>query len=67
LAYAAACYAVPETLFLYRVAGDHYIVAWPWDAWFKPKDRLRDLARAGALIAAEMDRIIAEKEDTHDT
>lgn len=30
---------------------------WPWDeAWFKPTVPLRDLAKAGALIAAEMDR-----------
>ena len=32
--------------------------AWPWDAeWWKPKDRIRNLVRAGALIAAEIDRI----------
>lgn len=32
--------------------------AWPWDAeWWKPKDRLRNLVRAGALIAAEIDRV----------
>ena len=32
--------------------------AWPWasDAW-KPKDRQKDLIRAGALIAAELDLI----------
>lgn len=31
---------------------------WPWDAdWFKPKDQLRNLVRAGALIAAEIDRV----------
>jgi hypothetical protein len=31
---------------------------WPWeaDAW-KPKDRIRNLVRAGALIAAEIDRL----------
>lgn len=30
---------------------------WPWDPeWWKPKDRDRDLIRAGALIAAELDR-----------
>lgn len=30
---------------------------WPWSrAWFKPKDRRRDLVRAGALILAEIER-----------
>jgi hypothetical protein len=30
----------------------------PWGAeWFKPKDRKSNLVRAGALIAAELDRI----------
>ena len=32
--------------------------AWPWDEqWWKPKDRLSNLVRAGALIAAEIDRM----------
>ncbi len=32
--------------------------AWPWKSedW-KPKDNIRDLVRAGALIAAEIDRL----------
>ena len=31
---------------------------WPWAAkWWKPKDPVRDLVRAGALIAAEIDRL----------
>lgn len=31
---------------------------WPWSAvTFKPMDDPRDLARAGALIAAELDRL----------
>lgn len=36
---------------------------WPWHAkYFKPQNRLRDLERAGALIAAEIDRLLrAEK------
>lgn len=34
---------------------------WPWDAgWFKPKDRRANLIRAGALIAAELDRMARE-------
>jgi hypothetical protein len=53
MADAAACYLlsdVPE----FR---DDY---WPWDAkWWKPtpKDRVRELVKAGALIAAEIDRL----------
>ena len=31
---------------------------WPWiSKWWKPKDRVRNLVRAGALIAAEIDRL----------
>nr|WP_321482837.1 hypothetical protein [uncultured Cohaesibacter sp.] len=31
---------------------------WPWaDAWWKPEDRRRNLVKAGALFAAEIDRI----------
>lgn len=35
-------------------------ILWPrsWHPfWWKPKDRVRDLVRAGALIAAEIDRL----------
>ena len=32
--------------------------SWPWDPkYFKPKDRIRNLVRAGALIAAALDRL----------
>ena len=34
---------------------------WPWNVvWWKPTpdDRIRELAKAGALIAAEIDRLI---------
>jgi hypothetical protein len=38
---------------------------WPWDwAWWKPKDRRRDLVRAGALIIAEIERLDRAKETT---
>lgn len=32
---------------------------WPWPGWFKPtpNDRVRELVKAGALIAAEIDRL----------
>lgn len=36
---------------------------WPWDpGWWKPDNPLRDLVKAGALIAAEIDRRLAEGE-----
>jgi hypothetical protein len=38
---------------------------WPWDAsWWKPRDEIRNLVKAGALISAEIDRLqrAAEKE-----
>lgn len=53
LARAAVCYA--------QEAGGRLVCPpklWPWEAsWWKPKDRRSDLVRAGALIAAEIDRI----------
>ncbi len=34
---------------------------WPWSRqWWKPKDPRRDLVKAGALIAAEIDRLDRE-------
>lgn len=39
-------------------------VLWPWDAeWWKPTpdNRIRELEKAGALIAAEIDRLLAGK------
>ncbi len=36
---------------------------WPWDeTWWKPKDTISNLVKAGALIAAEIDRLQALKE-----
>lgn len=53
LAEAAACYAHP-----YRLLTKFY---WPFDkSWCKPtpQDRIRELQKAGALIAAEIDRLL---------
>ncbi len=56
LAKAAACYALPPS-------GDDPEPSdppafWPWHrAWWKPGDRIRELEKAGALIAAEIDRL----------
>lgn len=51
LALAAACYTVPD------VFSQGY---WPptWDlSWYKSTTRIRDLVKAGALIAAEIERL----------
>ena len=59
LAIVAACYALPEDIRL--------DIQYPetWDAkWWKPTphDRIKELTKAGALIAAEIDRLLAEQE-----
>lgn len=52
---AAVCYALPKS-----ERAPFLIRFWPWNnLWWKPtpKDRIRELEKAGALIAAEIDRI----------
>ncbi|MDN7179055.1 hypothetical protein M0D69_13740 [Caballeronia sp. SEWSISQ10-4 2] len=54
LAAAAACYAL-------RTAGWHRDaeIHWPWENdWWKPTTPRRNLEKAGALIIAELDRVI---------
>ena len=61
LAMAAVCYAIPPIQRGFRCDAP---MIWPWSAeWWKPcpKDRVRELVKAGALIAAEIDRIQAQK------
>ncbi len=62
LAWAAVAYALVPTVAL----GDYDRMSfWPWDlAYYKPTpdDRVRELVKAGALIAAEIDRLRAEDE-----
>jgi hypothetical protein len=62
LASAAACYAVNAACQIHPYDGNGAEVGdlpwWPWDkSWWKPRDARRDLVRAGALIAAEIDRL----------
>lgn len=61
LARAAACYAMPESLRQQSIVGKPlWCFVWPWKIkWFKrtPNDRIRELIKAGALIAAEIDRL----------
>jgi hypothetical protein len=57
LAKAAACYALT-----YPLRGLLIATIWPWETkWWKPTpdDRIRELVKAGALIAAEIDRLKA--------
>ena len=52
---AAICYS--ETALYPRGAAQAVPTRWPWeDSGWKPYTDIRDLARAGALIAAEIDR-----------
>ena len=65
LADAAACYAMSaEKRDKYAswniVKSFKFPRWWPWDSnWWKPtpEDRVRELQKAGALIAAEIDRL----------
>jgi hypothetical protein len=51
LAYAAMCYINDGSRNFVR----RY---WPWDwRWWKPTNKKRNLIKAGALIAAELDRL----------
>lgn len=53
LAKAAACYALGQTGHAGRGVSH-----WPWAMeWWKPKDRRRNLIKAGALILAEIERL----------
>lgn len=60
---AAICYALPNEVRVYKtgayvsVSLRHHL--WPWEPkWWKPDaDRVRELVKAGALIAAEIDRL----------
>lgn len=66
MAGAAAVYALeacgfenPHCIELKREDVTHPVRLWPWsDYWWKPApDPIRDLVKAGALIAAEIDRL----------
>lgn len=58
LAAAAGSYALAKHPRLLWVGGNEFPLTWPWHRrWWKPKDRRRDLIRAGALIVAEIERL----------
>lgn len=73
LAFAAACYAAPVPVFLVRTdehddpsnkrhGRTEWVMPWP-NEWgeFTRSDRIDELTKAGALIAAEIDRILAQE------
>lgn len=67
LALAAYAYALPECERpgVWDMHGTFTPSGWPWEpSLFKPTpdDRVRELAKAGALIAAEIDRLERLKE-----
>lgn len=64
LALAAACYTLPAAArpFDHPTRSDPPMF-WPWHAEYwrpTPDDRVRELTKAGALIAAAIDSLIAE-------
>lgn len=59
LARAAACYALDDDC-RDLLGSDGMSLLWPWTKlWWKPshENRIRELEKAGALIAAEIDRL----------
>ncbi len=56
---AAVCYALNGREFVLQGTVCPNPGAWPWDMkWWKPSyDPIRNLVKAGALIAAEIDRL----------
>jgi hypothetical protein len=66
MAYAAACYAIYPGMVhanMQFIGDVEYPKMWPWAAkHWKPKDAVTDLVRAGALIAAEIDRLLLKGE-----
>lgn len=65
LAYAAAAYALPETLHYFFIKNNvQRSDFFPWDKGFwKPGDRIRELQKAGALIAAQIDVELKKQND----
>ena len=51
---AAICYCAHAATYEINLSD----VPWPWpQEWWKPSNPIRDLTKAGALIAAEIDRL----------
>jgi hypothetical protein len=66
MAVAAACYAVTglACVFKYNHQTKQNENLWPWDIkWYRPTpdNRIRELQKSGALIAAEIDRLLGQE------
>jgi hypothetical protein len=62
---AAVCYITYEDKKKYQIRPDDRAPAyWPWEpeSWRPSPDKIRNLVKAGALIAAEIDRLQRAKE-----
>lgn len=58
---AAVCFIESPHWMDMGMSSDAYPAKWPFDtSWWKPtpQDRIRELQKAGALIAAEIDRLL---------
>jgi hypothetical protein len=78
IALAAACYALPDHIQPLSVESGMMtgvfltvkrMAFWPWSRkWWKPTpdNRIRELVKAGALIAAEIDRLQNDKPITNE-
>ncbi len=65
LAAAAACYALASVLDEADKRRGGWFSFWPWTpSWWKPTTAERDLAKAGALCAAELDRRLRAAQPT---
>jgi hypothetical protein len=59
LAMAAATYAIkPDSAYRTTLDKNNVPYMWPWHKWYNPEpdDRIAELAKAGALILAEIER-----------
>jgi len=73
LAWAAVCYAAPDQVYRHRRHahdGHNFSDPWPWERrWDKRilepsvDERIRMLEKAGALIAAEIDRLLRARHE----
>ena len=70
LALAAVCYALPSSMreYIYNPLIKEIVPQfWPWPLeWWKPspEDRIKELKKSGAMIVAEIDRLLnARKEE----
>jgi hypothetical protein len=63
LAIAGGCYALAEASREHLQSNEAPLI-WPWaKEWWKPSpdNRIKELAKAGALIAAQIDNLIEKK------